>query len=53
MLLFDGVLGGYVNMMPVSWIDDHYSDLVTGGLVHLFRYDRAIDINEGGTTDAD
>lgn len=30
MLRFDGVLGGYVGMMPVLWTGDHYADLIVG-----------------------
>jgi hypothetical protein len=46
MLFFDGMLGGYAGVMPVFWSDDHYEDVMTHGLVHLMRFDAAIDIDE-------
>jgi hypothetical protein len=30
MLQFDAMLGGYVGMMPVLWVNDHYADLIEG-----------------------
>lgn len=46
MLMFDAMLGGYVGVMPVNWINDHYEDVMTNGLVHLMRFDTTIEIDQ-------
>jgi hypothetical protein len=36
---FEAILGGYVGMMPLAWVDDHYEDLVTHTPVRVARAD--------------
>ena len=34
-LTFDEYLGGYMQLMPVLWLDDHYVDLLLAEPVHI------------------
>lgn len=51
-LMFDAMLGGYVGAMPVGWVNDRYEDVMTGGLVHLMRFDATIEIDRPVTAAA-
>ncbi len=36
-LTFNEYLGGYMQLMPVLWLDDHYVDLLLAEPVHIER----------------